>query len=145
MKRILFILTTAILLSACANTTIEDDAAKREKLQQLKQQVHTLQQQIDSLEKELDNTEDVEVVQIKAQQLALQKFEHFIEVTAKVEADQDVDVSPETSGIIKTSHVSGSGRKGVLISPLPSINTVPPFKNNGTSEPNFAASSSNFS
>ena len=101
MKRILFILTTAILLSACANTTVEDDAAKREKLQQLKQQVHSLQQQIDSIEKELNSSEEVEVVKIKAQKLARQKFEHFIEVTAKVEADQDVDVSPETSGIIK--------------------------------------------
>lgn len=120
MKRILFILTTAVLLAACSNTTVEDDNAKRQKLQELKQQVHTLEQQISAIEKELEASQATEVVEIKAKDLSLQKFEHFIEVTAKVEADQDVDVSPETSGIIKEVLIKEGQRvsKGQLMARL---------------------------
>ena len=101
MKRFLAILTTAVLLAACSNTSVEDNATKRQRLQELKQQAHTLEQQITQLEKELAGTQASETIGIKTQKLSLQKFEHFIEVTAKVEAEQDVDVSPESSGIIK--------------------------------------------
>ncbi|WP_319230358.1 efflux RND transporter periplasmic adaptor subunit [Draconibacterium orientale] len=101
MKKILFIVTTALIVSACGNTNVTDDAAKREQLQELKQQVHTLEQQIHVLEMELSANETEELVNIKANTLENQKFEHFIEVTGKVEAEQDVDVSPESAGIIK--------------------------------------------
>jgi membrane fusion protein, multidrug efflux system len=120
MKRILFILTAAVLLSACSNTTVEDDNTKREKLQELKQQLHTLEQQIAKIEKELEVSQPSDVVEIKARDLSLQKFEHFIEVTAKVEADQNVDVSPETSGIIKEVLIKEGQRvsKGQLMARL---------------------------
>ncbi|WP_297094141.1 efflux RND transporter periplasmic adaptor subunit [uncultured Draconibacterium sp.] len=101
MKKILFILTTALIVSACGNTNVTDEAAKRKQLQELKQQVHTLEQQIHTLETELSANETEELVNIKATTLENQKFEHFIEVTGKVEAEQDVDVSPESAGIIK--------------------------------------------
>jgi RND family efflux transporter MFP subunit len=101
MKKILFIVTTALIVSACGNTNVTDDAAKRKQLQELKQQVHTLEQQIHVLEMELSANETDELVNIKANTLENQKFEHFIEVTGKVEAEQDVDVSPESAGIIK--------------------------------------------
>ena len=101
MKKILSILTTAVILAACSSSTVEDEAAKRERLQELKTQVHDLEQQIQVLEKELDGTQRKEVVKIKTRKLDTQKFEHFVEVTATVEAAEDVDVSPESSGIIK--------------------------------------------
>ena len=100
MKKILIVLTAAVFVAACSAPT-EDDAAKRKKLQELKQEAHSIEQQISELEKELAGTQEKEVVPIKTRELALTKFEHFIEVTAKVEADQDVDVSPESSGTIK--------------------------------------------
>lgn len=101
MKKILFIVTVAFMASACGNSKIADEAAKRKQLQELKQQVHTLEQQILVLEKELTSNEDEEFVNIKTTRLENQKFEHFIEVTGKVEAEQDVDVSPESAGVIK--------------------------------------------
>ncbi|WP_163322503.1 efflux RND transporter periplasmic adaptor subunit [Draconibacterium mangrovi] len=101
MKKILFIVTTALIVSACGNTNVTDEAAKRKQLQELKQQVHTLEQQIHTLETELSANETEELVNIKATTLENQNFEHFIEVTGKVEAEQDVDVSPESAGIIK--------------------------------------------
>lgn len=101
MKKILIVLTTAILLSACGSTTVNDEAAKRKQLQQYKQDLHALEMQIEALEKELNSVTKDEVVKIKVAELTTQKFEHFIEVTGKVEAEQDVDVNPETSGVIK--------------------------------------------
>lgn len=120
MNRFLAILTAAVLLAACSNTSLEDDAAKRKQLQELKQQAHTLEQQITQLEKELAGTQAKETIGIKTRELSRQKFEHFIEVTAKVEAEQDVDVSPETSGIIKEVLISEGQQvtKGQLLGRL---------------------------
>jgi len=101
MKKILFLLTAAIVLSACSGTRVEDEATKRKKLQELKQEAHDIEQQITALEAELTSNEEKDVVNIKAVKLATQKFEHFIEVTGTVEAEQDVNVAPETAGIIK--------------------------------------------
>ncbi|MFV0593069.1 MAG: efflux RND transporter periplasmic adaptor subunit [Draconibacterium sp.] len=101
MKKILIILTTALFVYACGNTSVEDDNAKREKLQELKQQVHTLEQQISQLEKELSANQTEEIINIKAETLTAKRFEHFIDVTGQVEAEHDVDVSPESSGVIK--------------------------------------------
>ena len=101
MKKILFILTTALFVYACGSSSVEDDNTKRTKLQELKQQVHTLEQQIDQLEKELSANQTEETIKIKVETLTNKRFEHFIEVTGQVEAEHDVDVSPETSGVIK--------------------------------------------
>lgn len=119
MKRILFVLTAALILSACGNK-VEDEASKREKLQELKQQAHDLEQQITALENELSTTQVKEVVKIKAVPIAPQKFEHFIEVTGTVEADEDVNVAPETSGIIKEVLVTEGQnvRKGQVLARL---------------------------
>ncbi|MDB4584511.1 efflux RND transporter periplasmic adaptor subunit, partial [Draconibacterium sp.] len=65
------------------------------------QELHALEQQIEALEKELDASRKDEVIQIKVVELANQKFEHYIEVTGKVEAELDVDVNPETAGVIE--------------------------------------------
>lgn len=100
MKKLLFVLTAAFVLAACSSTKVEDEAAKREKLQELKQQAHDIEQQISALETELNVNNEKEVVKIKAVSLKNQKFEHFIEVTGTVEADEDVNVAAETAGII---------------------------------------------
>ena len=105
MKKILFVLSAALIVAACS-TQPEGDAAKREKLQELKQQAHDLEQQITAIEKELNTNAEKEVVKIKAVSLETQKFEHFIEVTGTVEADEDVNVAPETAGIIEEVLVS---------------------------------------
>ncbi|MCK5730974.1 MAG: efflux RND transporter periplasmic adaptor subunit, partial [Draconibacterium sp.] len=66
-----------------------------------KQELHNLKQNIDDLEKELGSTKKNESVKVKVVELQSDTFEHFIEVTGKVEALDDVEVSPETVGIIK--------------------------------------------
>lgn len=105
MKKILIALTIAVILSACGSTPVNDEAANRKLLQQYKQDLHALEQQIEALETELNSSEKEEVIKISATELTAQKFEHFIEVTGKVEAELDVDVSPESAGVIREVYV----------------------------------------
>lgn len=101
MKNILALLTITVILSACGGTAVNDETAKRKQLQQYKKDLHTLEQQITTLEKELNSADKNEVIKIKVVELATQNFENFIEVTGKVEAELDVDVSPESAGVIR--------------------------------------------
>ena len=102
MKKILMIITVAALFAACSSTTVNDEDAKRQELQQYKQEMHDLKLKIDALEKELSKTEKEEIVNVKVQDIQSETFEHFFEVTGNVEADLDVNVSPESSGIIES-------------------------------------------
>jgi membrane fusion protein (multidrug efflux system) len=99
MKRnLLIIIAVAVYLVSCTQDT---DEAKRKQLQKYKQEVHDLNEKIDALETELEGTVTEEVINVKVSELQPQSFEHFFEVTGKVEAEYDIDVSPETGGIIK--------------------------------------------
>lgn len=100
MKKIFIILTAAVLLSACGSTSVNDETTKRQQLQQYKQDMHELKQKIATLESELAVNKKAEVVNVKVAELQNETFEHFIEVTGKVEAELDVDVNPETAGVI---------------------------------------------
>ena len=118
MKRtLLMIIVAAVYLVSCNPNTNE---AKRKQLQKYKQKVHDLNEQIQTLESELAGTDTVEVVNVKVSDLQPQTFEHFFEVTGKVEAENDVDVSPETAGIIKEIYAKEGQRvqKGFIMAKL---------------------------
>lgn len=106
MKKILMILIAAVVVASCSAPQIDGEAAKRQQLQNYKQEMHDLKQKIDVLEKELASTEKDEVVKVKVAELQNEVFEHFIEVTGKVEAEKDIDVSPETAGVIDEVYVT---------------------------------------
>lgn len=110
MKKIIIILTTAVLLASCSSTKVSDDDTKRQELQQYKQQVHELTQKIEVLEKELSEKNVDEVIHVKVEEITEKQFEHFIEVTGKVEAEYDVNVSPESIGIIDAIYVTEGQR-----------------------------------
>ncbi len=106
MKKIITLLTAAIFVVACSKPAGDDEAAKRKQLQEYKQQVHDLQEKITALETDLEGNEKDEVVNVKVVELKPQLFEHFIEVTGKVESEYNINVSPETSGIINEIFVT---------------------------------------
>ncbi|MDX9881512.1 MAG: efflux RND transporter periplasmic adaptor subunit [Prolixibacteraceae bacterium] len=100
MKTISSIVLLAFL-AACAGTpAVEGTKEKETLLAQYKQQVHELEQKIGTLEKELQEGKEVEYVNVKVTEMQPQLFEHFIDVTGNVEADQEVDVSAEGAGKI---------------------------------------------
>ncbi|MBN1822368.1 MAG: efflux RND transporter periplasmic adaptor subunit [Prolixibacteraceae bacterium] len=101
MKKLAILITVTVFLASCASTTVDDEAAKRQQLQKYKQQVHDLEQKIEALETELDANVVEDIVNIKATEVQLQTFEHFIEASGNVEAEQDINVSPESIGVIE--------------------------------------------
>lgn len=102
MKQIATIIAAAVLLASCSSTTISDEESKRKELQKFRQEMNELQSKINALEKELADTKTDESVKISVAELTNQRFEHFIEVTGQVEADQDINVSAESAGVIES-------------------------------------------
>jgi len=100
MKKIFYLLTVVVLTSCAGTPATESTKEKEARLVQYKQDLHELNQKIAALEKELQEGKDIEYVNVKVSEIQPQLFEHFIEVTGNVEADQEVNVSPEGSGKI---------------------------------------------
>ncbi len=96
----LIALFLSLTLASCASTPDNSPDTKRAQLSAYKQEIHDLEEKIALLEKELDATVEVEYINVKVTDIQPQLFEHFIEVTGSVEADQEVNVSPESAGKI---------------------------------------------
>ncbi len=96
----LFALILLVVLAACSGAPASDELSKQDQLKTYKQQLHELEIKISELEAELKKYNDVDKVEVKLKEIQLQKFEHFIEVTGSVEAEEEVNVSPEGSGQI---------------------------------------------
>ncbi|MEE4287351.1 MAG: efflux RND transporter periplasmic adaptor subunit [Mariniphaga sp.] len=123
MKRIVTIITAALFLAACSSTNISDEESKRKELKEYKIQLSELEAKIRALEGELESTNDEEqAVKVSVTELGTQLFEHFIEVTGKVEADLDVNVSPESVGVIDSILVV-EGQRVSKNQPLGKLNT----------------------
>lgn len=124
MKRLNLLLAAAIglLVASCGATNDEGADAKRAQLAELKDQRQQLDERINKLEDELDALRAVEYVNIETQTVQTQLFEHFIEVTGTVEADEEVNVSPEGSGII-TAILVKEGQQVKKGTKLASLNT----------------------
>ncbi len=121
MKKILILLTVAVIIVSCGATkTSDDENSKRQQLQIYKQELHDLKQKIEDLENELGSTKKNEVVKVNVTELQSDTFEHFIEVTGNVEALDDVEVSPETIGIIDAVFVEEGQqvKKGEVLAKL---------------------------
>lgn len=106
MKKILMVLTAAIIVAGCSSQSANDEQAKRKQLEQYKQQMQELKTQIDLLEAELESTEKEKVVNVSVMEIEQKPFEHFIEVTGNVEAEYNLDVSPESAGVISEVFVT---------------------------------------
>lgn len=120
MKKISMVITAALFLAACSSTSVNDEETKRLELQKYKLELHELTQKIATLEKELSDSVNEDIVNVKVTDIVTQQFEHFIEVTGNAEADLDVDVSPETSGVIEDILVKEGQRvnKGQVLANL---------------------------
>ncbi|PIF06605.1 MAG: efflux transporter periplasmic adaptor subunit [Draconibacterium sp.] len=105
MKYLITIILVALVIVSCQNQK-DDVEVKRNQLQKYKQQVHNLNEKIKALESEIKGSEEAKVVNVKVTNLQPITFEHFVEVNGEVEAENNVDVSPEASGIIKEIYVT---------------------------------------
>ena len=95
----IYALILLVIVAACGTPTT-DELPKQDQLIQYKKELHALTQKITELETELKSGEKVELVNVVTTQVQAESFKHYIDVTARVEADQEVNVSPEGSGKI---------------------------------------------
>lgn len=89
------------LLAACSAATPDD---KKEKLEKLKAQQAEIAKQVQQLEKEIAaenpeetkvRTKDVGVTAVKSG-----KFDHFVQTQGRIEAEDNIAVSPKSMGVV---------------------------------------------
>ena len=109
MKNILFILFV-ILLASCSNSGNGND--KKAELEKLKKEQSELKEKINTLEAELalNDSSSLKSKLVGFTEILPQIFNHYIEVQATVEGDEDVLLSSETAGSVISIHVKAGDR-----------------------------------
>ncbi|MFC2115604.1 efflux RND transporter periplasmic adaptor subunit [Bacteroidota bacterium] len=121
-KKVLTLLSLAILATAC-NMNSPEMITKQ--ISKKKDQVKKLNGEIALLEENIqqDSVADIKFsVPVSIKSMTPEPFKHFIEITGKLEAEEDAFISPELNGQIETVHVKEGDyvKKGSL---LVSLNT----------------------
>jgi len=119
MKRLVIIPLIALMV-ACSAKVEDDNTAKQEELKQYKKELSELKKNIAKLEKELADSQMEGVVAVAVTPVKTELYEHFIDVTGKVEADKNIVISPETAGKIISIAVKEGDRvrKGAVLARL---------------------------
>jgi len=123
MKKLLIVTSMVVLASACNMNSPE---MLEQQLKKKKNQVRELNDQIASLEEQLAQNPGEEaaayMVPVSVKTMEPQPFEHYIEITGKLEAEEDAFISPEMNGQIDKIYVREGqyANKGQL---LLSLNT----------------------
>ena len=123
MKKLLIVTSMVVLASACNMNSPE---MLEQQLKKKKDQVRELNDQIASLEEQLAQNPGEEaaayMVPVSVKDMEPQPFEHYIEITGKLEAEEDAFISPEMNGQIDKIYVREGqyANKGQL---LLSLNT----------------------
>ncbi len=104
MKKYIFASAIILFLASCgAGSDKNSTSGKQAELQELKKQQADLKEKINKLETELastDSTKEEKSKYVAVTEMAPQPFNHFVEVQAKVDGEEDVAVSAEMPGTI---------------------------------------------
>ncbi len=106
MKKLLTITSIIFLAGACQ---MNSPKMLEQQLKKKKDKVRELNDQIASLEKQLAQNPGEEearfLIPVTIKTMHPEPFEHFVEITGKLEAEEDAFISPEMSGQIDIIHV----------------------------------------
>jgi membrane fusion protein, multidrug efflux system len=119
MKKLFFVALISVIV-ACGKSGSSD---KKTELENLKKEQAALKEKITKLEKELaagDSSRDDKIKIVGVTPMAKQPFIHYIEVQAKVEGDEDVDISAESMGTVTSVLVKAGDKvsKGQVLATL---------------------------
>ncbi|WP_430812040.1 MULTISPECIES: efflux RND transporter periplasmic adaptor subunit [unclassified Carboxylicivirga] len=117
----LFILPLIALLFACSSAPGDEDREdKQALLAQYKNDLSQLKKDIEKLEKELDEGKQEQTIKVVASTVEPRLYEHFVDISGKVEADKNIIISPETAGKIISIDVKEGERvrKGQVLARL---------------------------
>jgi membrane fusion protein (multidrug efflux system) len=104
-SKISALILTVSLLAACA------PGNDRNELRRLETQRDRLEQRIDALRKKIASETGAEsrpevLMTVSAETVTSGVFRHFIQVQGRVESDNNILVSPQSSGVVRKIHVS---------------------------------------
>ncbi len=122
MKSYLFLAITALLV-ACSPTpqagggTLSDLKAEKEDLKSQLKELNLKLKAIDSQLEKLDTTKTERLANVSTVKINIEPFEHYFEIQGQVEADKNVNLTSEASGVIQKLVVSEGQRvsKGDLL------------------------------
>lgn len=109
MKNTLYILSAVIILASCSKGGGDKVSEKRAELAKLQAEEKTLAASIKKLQAELDildpKKEVEKVVSVTVSPIATQTFKHFVEIQGRVDAKNNLFVSPQMGGAITNLYV----------------------------------------
>jgi RND family efflux transporter MFP subunit len=106
MRRTLLYITTIVLLASCGASKSDDPAAE---LASLKKERAKLDDKIKELEAEIaknDTTAKSAAELVRVEEVSLQPFTHYIELQGRIDADENITVTPQMPGVIDKVYVS---------------------------------------
>lgn len=99
MKNIVVILSFLVMIFSCEKKDNLENLKKNR--DELTKQVNQLNKELKEINLEIEKLEPTKkVTQVSTKTLALEKFEHFVELQANVETDQNVMIYPEFPGVM---------------------------------------------
>jgi membrane fusion protein (multidrug efflux system) len=102
--RIAVVFVAGTVLAACSATSSDD---KGKQLENLKAQQAEITKQIAALEKEMpaDTTVKVKAKEVVIAEVAMRKFDHYVQTQGLVDAEDNVTVSSKTPGLVTKVYV----------------------------------------
>jgi RND family efflux transporter MFP subunit len=117
--RLAVVFVTGSILAACSATSSDD---KGKQLESLKAQQAEIAKQIVALEKEMpaDTTIKVKAKEVIISEVAIRKFDHYVQTQGLVDAEDNVTVSPKTPGLTTRVYVQEGQavKKGQVLAQL---------------------------
>lgn len=126
MKNILLIFIASATIIACGDAKLSE---KAEKLKKLKADYATMAKDIKELQAEVDKADTSKKIEKHPVQLTEVKFitfKSFIDIQGKIDAEQNVQVSPQMPGVLMTVNVrvGQSVSKGQTLAVLEGVKTL---------------------
>lgn len=108
MKKNLLLLLLLSFAVACVQDKGKKLAKDKEKLAKLKKQEGDLRTKIEALQDTInaEGGKEVKTTKVVVQDLTLQPFKHYVEVQASVYGQDNINVSPEMPGVVKSIFVT---------------------------------------
>ena len=120
MKKLLFIASMIVLLTACGGQKNDKSA----RLTELKKQREQISEEISKLEKELGPADSIQLTHVKVDLLAPKLFEHYIEVQGRIDGNENIGVSPRNQGGVVTKILVKEGdqvKEGQVLAELDAV------------------------
>lgn len=94
------LIMASLVQSGCSAKITDETREKQERLAELKKEVLQLNQEIAELEASLKDEINGSMVAVTLQEIVGQDYQYFVDVMGQVQSDQNLLVSPESSGNI---------------------------------------------